>query len=161
MPLQGSQTTLMHYVFQATATICDVESCTVASGGEGEWLGHRVVCQPQRLLMDVKQNAELAIFPCVFCISESGSGVIPKNKGMEAPSFSSLMPESQGCILPALIGYSISEPMAGSGGPSAAWPSGHTNDCCWLQITQHALSILMLCPLSAMPFGILSVWQTG
>lgn len=71
--------TWKHHVFQVTVTICDVESGTAAAG-KVRGLGRCLVCQPQRLVIDVKQNEGFAIFPCVLCISESGSGVFPKNE---------------------------------------------------------------------------------
>lgn len=94
--------TRKHHMFQVTVTICDVDGTEAA--GEVRGLEHCLVCQRQRLVIDVKQNEGVAIFPCVLCISESGSGVLPKNKWIEAPSFSRLISEYQGCISAALIG---------------------------------------------------------
>lgn len=98
--------TWKHHVFQVTVTICDVERGTAAAG-EVRGLKHCLMCELQRLVIGVKLNEGFAIFPCVLCISESGSGVFPKGKWIEAPFLSRPTPEYQGCISAALIGFSL------------------------------------------------------
>lgn len=149
-----------HHVFQVTVTICDVERGTAAAG-EVRGREHCLVCQPQRLVIGVKQNEGFAIFPCVLRISESGSGVFPKSKWIEVPFLSRPIPEYQGCISAALIGFSLYLRETSQEDPVLAGHLDLLMIVAGCRCNQCALSILTRCPFSAMPFGTLAVWQTG
>lgn len=106
MPLQGTQTTPKHHVFQVTVTICNVDSGPVAAGEVRE-TGVLLYGSATKTVDGCEQNTEFTVlfyFSCVLCIFVSDSGVTPNNKGIEAPSSSKLIPDSQGCISPAWIG---------------------------------------------------------